>query len=390
MSARRDNLPPLVLRFRDMRFRPINSAAPSVLVVDEGFMGSLHAALGLRRAGMRVVLLGAVGGRSSYEGDGFTALTGPTPAAPDFVSVVTDTKRRFGCDLVYATTEPSMLALADDAATHPRMSSEQRRLVADKRAMSALAAAHGVPVPAERALREGSDVERAAAELGLPLVIKTSRGRGGDGTAIVRTSAEARAFLERARVAGREAYAQPLVDGRTYLAGGLFRDGEPLGMFACLKVEQHPPRTGPAIRTRSTNDAPLLQAAASTMRALRWSGLASMDFIRDRDGRFLFLEVNPRPWGSIAATWEAGVDLLTPLAEMLCGHEPSRRSSARADVETHVLPLYLLSRDYYRVSLAGRLLDDLRSIQGEPFRDPAFLPHVLYRLRRVKGNWRAV
>src|SRR5436309_3559890 len=60
-------------------------------------------------------------------------------------------------------------------------------------------------------------------------------------------------------------------------------------------------------------------AALRVFHELRWTGLASADFIRRGCGSYAFLEVNPRPWGSIAAARSAGVDLFTPFAELLVG-----------------------------------------------------------------------
>ena len=67
------------------------------------------------------------------------------------------------------------------------------------------------------------------------------------------------------------------------------------------KVAQYPPLVGPASRLETVDEPALLASALAVFAALELTGLASADFIRRRNGTFAFLEVNPRPWGSISA-----------------------------------------------------------------------------------------
>lgn len=377
---------------RTMRLPPLDPAAPSVLVVDEGFIGSLHTALGLRLAGARVVLLGAVGGRASCRLDGFEAHTCVRPHEPGFTARIAAARAETGCDVVYPCTEPTMLAL-DGALDRvwPPLETELRSLIESKAAMSRFAAAHDAAIPAQRVLSPGDDLDAILRESALPLVLKTDRGRGGDGTRIARSIGAARDFARRALAARGAVIAQEYVAGPTFLVGGLFREGEPLGVYAGEKVRQQPPRTGPAILIRSLEEPRLIGPALAVFRALRWTGLASMDFIGHESGRFLFLELNPRPWGSIAAAADAGIELFRPLLDVMYGRAPAPAMCGRAGVDTRVLPLYLLHRDYRRSPRTlARLVSDLRSRQGLPFRDARLARHVLYRLWRVKRTWRAV
>lgn len=374
-----------------MRLPAIDTAAPAVLVVDEGFVGSLHTAIGLRRAGSRVVLLGAVGGRSSYRGDGFVALTGVRPADAGFAESVAAIRARYGCDVVYPCTEPTMLALDGyDDAIWPQLTDAQRGLIVSKSAMSAFAAAHGAAIPSQSVIHGEADLEAALRERGLPLVLKAERGRGGDGTRIVRSADDARHTARRALRDHGHVIAQEYVAGPTFLVGGLFREGVALRLYVGEKLRQQPEETGPAAQIRSVDEVRLTESAEAVFRALRWTGLASMDFIRGASSRFLFLELNPRPWGSIAAAAEAGVELFEPLGALMRGATPSSATALRPGVATRILPLYLLHPAYRRSpATAARLITDLRSDQGVPFRDPGLGRHVLYRLWRVKRNWPA-
>jgi predicted ATP-grasp superfamily ATP-dependent carboligase len=167
----------------------------------------------------------------------------------------------------------------------------------------------------------------------------------------------------------------------------MFVAGCPVRLYAGIKVAQHPRLTGPAIVMRSLYDERLLNAAMATMRALEWTGIASLDFVRDADGRYLLLEVNPRPWGSIAAASAAGVDFFAPLAAVLRGEDPLPELGYRPDVECAVLPLALLAFESWRSPRTlGGALRGFRADRGiwHPWRQAT---HLAHRLARVARNW---
>jgi hypothetical protein len=361
--------------------------------VDEGFVGSLLTALGLRDAGLDIVLLGAVGSRRSYCAPSFTALTGPVPSDERFLPSVRATTSDRGCDCIMPATEPTMLALHQASATlpaplFPQLAFSAAQLIADKARMSELVKGNGVSVPRQVRITGVADVRAALARVGLPAVVKATFGRGGDGTRIVHDAAAAERTALQLLDDGRECMVQEYVHGQTWLVGGLFDRGRALRLYAGEKIEQQPSLTGPAARIRSVGESALTSAATRVFAALRWTGLASADFVRAADGGFHFLEVNPRPWGSIAAAADAQVDLFTPLADLMCGGTPAPDLAYTRDVETRILPLYLLNpRSWLDIRTAVHIITDLRSRQGAMFRSPGLALHVLHRLLRVRANW---
>jgi predicted ATP-grasp superfamily ATP-dependent carboligase len=84
----------------------------------------------------------------------------------------------------------------------------------------------------------------------------------------------------------------------------------------------------------------VVASALRTFESLNISGLASVDFIRRPNGDFAFLEINPRPWGSIGAARDAGVDLFTPLADLLRGTRREPDLAYDVGVSSSVFPLY--------------------------------------------------
>jgi predicted ATP-grasp superfamily ATP-dependent carboligase len=133
-------------------------------------------------------------------------------------------------------------------------------------------------------------------------------------------------------------YLQEYVNGAPYVVGGLFANGAPLRLFAAEITQQSPDKTGPAVRLRSSNDAELVDSFCTIMKAVEWTGFAQGDYVRDQRGRFAFLEVNPRPWGSIAAAARVGVDFFTPLVQLFHGETPEARLGFPSDRDIALFP----------------------------------------------------
>jgi carbamoyl-phosphate synthase L subunit-like protein len=363
-----------------------------VLVLDEGFLGSVYTADGLRAAGCDVVLAAAVGGRHQYVGRGLRAHLLPTPGHTAFLPALRQLLSNHPCDVVLPCTEP-LLRLDGNAhgglpRIFPALTCAQRALIASKRAMSEFMAQHRIPVPRSIAKQSTRSLPDAVAALGLPVIVKGAYGRGGDAVRLARTLEEAHAAWQAIQAARGEAFLETYLRGPTFLVGGLFTSGRALRLHATEKLEQHPRLTGPSIRVRTVDDPVLLELGTRVFQALQWNGLGSADFIRTADGHYHFLEVNPRPWGSIAAAQHADVDLFAPLRDLLAGAQPDADLRFTAQRESRVLPVYLLASRYrYNPLTLLHLVRDLAAPQGRIWREPGFAVHLLHRLERARRNW---
>jgi len=108
---------------------------------------------------------------------------------------------------------------------------------------------------------------------------------------------------------------------------GLFvlaQDGRIVVAFSHRRLREKPPSGGVSTLCASAavpDD--LLDPARRFVEAFRWSGLAMLEFKRDqRSGRPLLLEVNARPWGSLALAAAAGLDFPGDLVRLKQGVEP--------------------------------------------------------------------
>ena len=362
---------------------------PSVLILDEGFMSGAHTAAGLAAAGLGVTVLAAIGARP---GDRCTTDSVRWRLGPhmDTVGQLERAIVNSGVkpDIIYPVTEPLRALswqLPDDLGLRvfPHTTPLERRLFADKRAMADYLSARGVPT-----LDQGDATNHRT--FGYPCVIKGLRGRGGCATHIATSAASADAAV--ARLGASACFAQAYVDGPTHIVGGLFDRGRPLRVWVARKVTQYPARVGPASRLETVDAPPLLAAALRTFELLNISGLASVDFIKHPSGAFAFLEINPRPWGSIAAARDAGVDLFAPFADLLRGAQPEADLTYGVGVTSSVFPLYLASRDEWQHpgALVHSVVHDLASASGRLWRRPRQAAHLGRRLLRVARHWPTV
>jgi predicted ATP-grasp superfamily ATP-dependent carboligase len=357
-----------------------------VLLVEEGWHSTLPLARALEDAAYAVTVLTANGTAASCTHRSVRWTSGPTLASASFDAHIDRMVMAAGFDHILPLTEDAMRRLWNMPVRwreriFPQTEPWQRSLVADKHALVEHMQSRGISIPHHVRLDDTFDLDSAMRVLGLPLVVKSSTGCGGRLVRIADSRAELTAILERACRVGGDWIVQEYVLSTTYLVGGVFDAGEPLRLYAAEKLAQDPARIGGAIRLRSMHDPALLELGTRVIRELRWTGFASVDFVRSRAGSFLLLEVNPRLWGSHAAALEAGVDLMTPFVQLLAGKTPPADLAFADDVESWIFPKYLAHRSLRSV-LRG--LRDLVGEQGRDWRDPRFALYTLRRARRMR------
>jgi biotin carboxylase len=82
--------------------------------------------------------------------------------------------------------------------------------------------------------------------------------------------------------------------------------------------------------------------AENLFRELGWSGLACAEFIRNEQGEYYFLEMNPRPWAAIQAAHVCGVPLLRSFASYLLGKEIPPQKDFKENKEICLFPQYFI------------------------------------------------
>lgn len=214
-----------------------------------------------------------------------------------------------------ATLAPlAQLALVDDEAF---------AIANDKERSHALARSLGIPVPRQRRVALPADAATVRAEFGLPLMLKPRSSFSLDDVETKRfvqpvlTDADLERQLA-AFVPDGEVLVQEFFRGTGAGVELLAADGEVLRAFQHLRVHELA-RGGNSSHRRSVALDPALGAAAAALvRALGYTGVAMIEFrVAPDRSRWVFIEMNPRFWGSLPLAVAAGADFPLHLYQLL-------------------------------------------------------------------------
>ncbi len=367
-----------------------------LLLLDEGWVTTLPVAAGLSGVGYTVHIISADGidPDPKYLIAYASQQQAPSISTSEYMEVIDKAAGTQEFISVLPMTEPVIYRLWDSAPSwsgkiYPATEEWQRALLRNKRLMSEFVAKFGVNIPAFCRIGSSDDVLTTIRTLGLPLVVKGVTGLGGTNVRIAETESAVLDSLRALTTTSEESPTlQRYIDGPTFLVGGLFHEGKALRLYAAEKTEMYPPHTGPSIRLRSHRDEDLIEQALTVFRELRWNGLASVDFMRDAEGRYYFLEMNPRTWGAIAAARSAGVDIFKPLGALLRGKVPAADLTFRTGIRSTLFPEYLQTR----IKQGGPrgLITLLRNVGG--WRDiPWWYPGIaMHMVRRIYWDWQSL
>jgi predicted ATP-grasp superfamily ATP-dependent carboligase len=275
----------------------------------------------LGRAGARVWLVDASGGRaaaalrSRYAWGRTVVAAGAAESADEtaWLKALEEPARApgWGRPALLATSDETLLLMSRQ---RERLSVNYRMLLPDpvllealldKRRLHALAHRHGVAVPRSLEVRQASDLDAAARELGYPCLLKSAYSKLGGGAA---------ATPGKARVDNREqlwaAYRRlSALDGRLllqeYVPGGAERvalynayfntQSEPVAVFTGRKLRQYPVEFGTASRSEACAMAGLAEPLTGFLRAVRYAGPIDIGLKWDeRTAGYKLLDVNPR------------------------------------------------------------------------------------------------
>jgi predicted ATP-grasp superfamily ATP-dependent carboligase len=308
----------------------------NILVLDGNENQSVAATRSLSRAGHRVF----VGSDTSWSKAGWSRhaagtfeYTSPGHDVDRFTASIAGMTRRCGGAFVMPMTERTLLPLSRDRARLIEAGAmvvwpdHERVLEAcSKERTTEHARRLGLDVP--RTWTIGADAieaERLAPEVPYPLVMKPAMSHEAGSGAMRSTGAPLYArnrveFIDGIRTLAtraRSIVVQEFVAGTGAGYFALVKNGEPLVEFAHRRIRDvRPSGSGSAVRESVAMDAVIRDASRRLLAALRWQGVAMVEFRVRPDGRPVFLEVNGRFWNSLPLAIAAGVDFPRLLVEL--------------------------------------------------------------------------
>ncbi len=248
----------------------------------------------------------------------------PTTDGKGFVHEIRQEISRAGHRVVIPTDDVTLSLLAEarpsfeGLAALPFPDLEAISLAHDKSSLMSLAQEKEIPVPKTVVVRDPADLTRAIEQVGFPAVVKPRLSRfqqggkwiEGGGTHYVHTVRELKSACETVHPVVPFPLVQEYVPGEGRGVFLLLNRGKVRGAFAHRRIREKPPSGGVSVLSESVAlDPALLEHSRRLLEALKWHGVAMVEFKRDaRDGVVKLLEINGRFWGSLQLAVDAGID----------------------------------------------------------------------------------
>lgn len=309
-----------------MRTKPLSTLTTLVLDAQDS-----HALSAIRSLGAQGANITAVSPKPASMGSVSRycqrALRSPNPATePGAYAewlLATLGRERFDALLFFGEASANVVAEHRDAIralTGCLVPEHDTFLTADRKdRVMRLASSIGVPVPATHEIERFEDAAALGERLTFPVIVKGVWGSGGQQVKFVRT---ADLLVESVRAVSsltpggtpQRCLVQEYIPGVGYGFTALAARGEVVAAFMHRRLAEHDVERGAQLAHAATGaesvDEPELRSSGTALlHALRWDGMAMVEFRRShRDDRFYLMEVNPRFPGSLGLAIAAGVD----------------------------------------------------------------------------------
>lgn len=324
---------------RPIAATPNEVAGARVAILTDGMMRKcLSAIRALGKDGFRVDVLGdswlTVGFWSHFTRD--RVLVPEAKHDPDGFGRVLTAHLRSVAARMPPGARPVLLPMEEDTLRYVVRESAALREYADfltpepdaleaclnKGATMALAARLGLPHPHTEIAETAADLLKIAGDFsGREFVVKPLRGVGASGVRYNPSfdSKSAQEYFQNYGAALVQDRIPPEGDGIgvSLLFGA---DGACLAHFSHKRLQQYPNSGGPSTDRIGINDPEIVEKSLALMRALRWKGVAMVEWKVDpRDGTAKLMEVNPRFWGSLELAIRSGVNFPVLYAQAAAG-----------------------------------------------------------------------
>ena len=238
-------------------------------------------------------------------------------------------------------------------------SPEAIRAMGDKAQAKRLMSEAGVPVVPGYQGTDQSDKRLAeeAARIGYPVMIKATAGGGGRGMRLVESAAEFPELLQRAQSEAANAFGngtvileRAIIDPRhieIQVFGDRYGNAIHLGERDCSVQRRHQklieeapsPAVSPELRAR------MGAAAVAAVKAIRYEGAGTLEFLLDREGWFYFMEMNTRLQVEHPVTEVVtGLDLVELQLRIAAG-EALPLTQEQVRIEGHAIEVRLCAED---------------------------------------------
>jgi predicted ATP-grasp superfamily ATP-dependent carboligase len=211
--------------------------------------------------------------------------------------------------VLFATTQRE--GLSQLAALPPIPDIDSLQIARNKWLLNQFACQHDLPVPKSALVTLDPDFDQRISNLEYPVLLKPTSLTDGQGIQRFDTPSDLRGFLKsQDETLFKDKYfVQTYVPGSDLGLSVLCQNGEILAFTIQRGIISETQRFGPLMALEFIRQDDVLEIGQKLLSALRWNGIAQIDFRRDsRDGQVKILEMNARYWGSLLGSLVAGVN----------------------------------------------------------------------------------
>ncbi|MFA6309052.1 MAG: ATP-grasp domain-containing protein [Clostridia bacterium] len=228
-----------------------------------------------------------------------------------------DTIKKHGCDILFPMDDDTMniaIKFRNELNEICKMyipPTESYNIACDKKKTMEFVENCEAPIPKTYSIEDINQLDDLTEKVMFPVIIKPRNSSGSRGIRIVSNKTE---FLDEYLKIHLK-YPLPIVQdfigtGDRYDVCLLYNEKSELkASFVQKELRHFPLKYGPSTLQESTHSEHLVEISDKIMRRLKWVGIAELEFMVDsRDGKFKFMEINPRFWASLQLSIIAGVD----------------------------------------------------------------------------------
>ncbi len=252
-----------------------------------------------------------------------------SPDNDDWKTTLQEILKRERFDLVIPCGDPSIIPLQEHRKDFETLAplylpdDKVFQITYNKRETTALARQLDIPVPEEVELTSADELAEALQRIALPVVLKPLRSFTSDNLDYHHDVVKAFGREEAERLAQDMLAKGPVLLQENFIGQGtgveLIADtGEVLSAFQHLRLHEAPHGGAGTYRKSVALHRDLFEAATKFIRALNYTGVAMLEFkLNPKTGKWIFLEINARFWGSLPLAVAAGIDFPWYLYQLL-------------------------------------------------------------------------
>jgi predicted ATP-grasp superfamily ATP-dependent carboligase len=187
----------------------------------------------------------------------------------------------------------------------------------DKQKSAALCKSIGVETPQIFSDYSESDISALAKEVKFPVVVKARSGMGVEACLRYANNAdelksaydEISSLKSKVAFDGSNPLIQEFIPGYIHDACTLTRKGSVVAALSQVRLLMYPIYGGVGAINVTTREDELIKQASAVLEAIGWNGPAQVEFkLDERDGKYKFIELNPKLWGTLDLSIKAGMN----------------------------------------------------------------------------------